>query len=74
MRTLDTLRSGESAAIRALHAAPGAVSRLYDMGLTQGANVTLLRSAPFGDPLVVSLRGYRLAIRRADARRVEVEP
>lgn len=73
MRTLDTLRPGESAAVRAIHASPEAEMRLNDMGLTPGTKVTVLRSAPFGDPMVVTLLGYRLALRRRDARLVEVD-
>jgi ferrous iron transport protein A len=48
-------------------------SRLMEMGLTPGVEVQLLGAAPLGDPIELSLRGYRLSIRRAEAARVEVE-
>jgi Fe2+ transport system protein FeoA len=48
--------------------------RLLEMGLTPGATVEVVRRAPFGDPLQVRVRGYLLAIRRAQAARVVVRP
>jgi Fe2+ transport system protein FeoA len=47
--------------------------RLFDMGVTPGAEVTLRKKAPFGDPLEVTLRGYELTLRKAEAGFVEVE-
>jgi ferrous iron transport protein A len=44
------------------------------MGLTQGAVVSVVRTAPLGDPLEVRVRGYLLSVRRGDARLVRVEP
>jgi ferrous iron transport protein A len=48
-------------------------SRLLEMGLTPGASVQLLGTAPLGDPVELSIRGYRLSIRRSEAARVEIE-
>ena len=48
-------------------------SRLLEMGLTPGASVQLLGTAPLGDPIELSIRGYRLSIRRSEAARVEIE-
>lgn len=47
--------------------------RLLEMGLTPGTLVRLLGRAPFGDPLEIEVRGYRLSIRRAEAARVKLE-
>ena len=47
--------------------------RLMTMGLTPGTQVTVLRSAPLGDPIAIGVRSYHLALRRADAARVAVE-
>ena len=47
--------------------------RLLEMGLTPGATVSIVGSAPLGDPLELELRGYRLSVRRSEAARVEVE-
>ena len=47
--------------------------RLLDMGLTPGTRITVIKFAPFGDPVVISLRGYELSIRKQDAALVSVE-
>ncbi|MBQ7516731.1 MAG: ferrous iron transport protein A [Schwartzia sp.] len=49
-------------------------SRLMTMGLIPGTPVTVLRSAPLGDPMAIRVRSYNLALRRDDAGRIEVEP
>ena len=48
-------------------------ARLMEMGLTPGVDVQVLGTAPLGDPIELSLRGYRLSVRRSEAARVEVE-
>lgn len=47
--------------------------RLMTMGLIPGTKVTVLRSAPFGDPMALRIRSYNLALRRADAEKITVE-
>ena len=47
--------------------------RLMTMGLTPGTKVTVLRSAPLGDPIAIGVRSYNLALRRADAAKVQVQ-
>mgnify|MGYP001777899231 CR=1 FL=1 len=47
--------------------------RLFDMGVTPGADVTLVKKAPLGDPLEVTIRGYQLTLRKAEAECVEME-
>lgn len=48
--------------------------RLMEMGLTPGCQVEVLGAAPLGDPIELSIRGYRLSVRRTEAARVEVQP
>lgn len=72
MRTLGHLNAGESGVIKALRPVTPSVRRLADMGLTSGAAVTVIGSAPLGDPMILSVRGYRLALRRRDADAVEL--
>ena len=48
--------------------------RLLEMGLTPGTNLTVVGTAPLGDPLELEVRGYRLSIRRSEAARVEILP
>ena len=73
--TLNTLAVGERCMIRQVGNQRGAVKRrLVDMGLTPGTAVKLVKVAPMGDPLEVSLRGYELSLRREDAAQIQVEP
>ena len=74
--TLKTLRDipvGKSAVVKKIHG-EGAIRRhIMDMGLTRGVTVYVKKLAPLGDPVEVTLRGYELSIRKADAEMVEVE-
>ena len=74
-RTLNDLQPGQSGTILAVGNQSGAVKRrLVDMGLTPGTEVKVTKIAPLGDPLEVSLRGYELSLRRADALQIEMGP
>ena len=67
-KTLNDLAPGQSGTILSVGNQSGAVKRrLVDMGLTPGTQVKVNKIAPLGDPLEVSLRGYELSLRRADA-------
>ena len=71
--TLDHLPSGKSCEILSLSNQSGTVKRrLIDMGLTPGTCVTLVKIAPFGDPMELSLRGYEMSLRKADAAQITV--
>ena len=73
--TLDQLAVGEYCLIRQVGNQRGAVKRrLVDMGITPGTVVKLVKIAPMGDPLEVSLRGYELSLRREDAAQISAEP
>lgn len=73
MKTLDLLKSGQSAVVKAVHGENTSLRRrLLDMGITKGTEVSLVRTAPLGDPIELSLRGYSLTIRKSDAHLVEV--
>jgi Fe2+ transport system protein FeoA len=71
-RTLADVPRGASATIRALLGRDAVVQRLLEMGLTEGADVHVVRFAPLGDPIEVKVRGYLLSLRREDARCVHV--
>jgi Fe2+ transport system protein FeoA len=73
LRTLDGLRPGEVATVVTVDGADVLAQRLGDHGLWAGAEVRLLRRAPFGDPLLFWLHGLRLALRRDEAVRVRVQ-
>lgn len=67
MRTLDTLPARARAIVAAPATSTPVVARLLELGLTPGTAVEVVRRAPFGDPIEISLRGTRLCLRRADA-------
>ncbi len=73
MKTLRDLGVGKSARIIRLHGEGAIRRRLLDMGLTKGAEVRVRKLAPLGDPIEVTVRGYELSLRKADAAMVEVE-
>ena len=73
--TLDQLSVGESCEICQVGNQRGAVKRrLVDMGLTPGTVVTLVKIAPFGDPMELRLRGYELSLRKEDAAQIRIRP
>jgi len=71
--SLDTVAVGQAARVLDVRGDDPVAIRLLEMGLTPGVSLRVLGRAPFGDPLELELRGYRLSIRRAEAARVTVE-
>jgi ferrous iron transport protein A len=71
--TLDKLKPGEKATVIGIGGKGPVRRRLIDMGITPGANVMIKKTAPFGDPLEVNIRGYSLSMRRSEASQVTVE-
>ena len=70
---LSELTVGASAVIREFpKTGPGSV-RLREMGLLAGTRITLVRTAPLGDPLEIKLRGYHLTLRKSEAEHILVE-
>ena len=73
MRNLKDAKVGETVKVVKLHGDGAVRRRMMDMGLTKGTEVYLRKIAPLGDPIEVTLRGYELSIRKADAEMVEIE-
>ena len=71
---LSELPVGASATVREFPKTGSAFIRLREMGLLAGTRVTLIRTAPLGDPLEIKLRGYNLTLRKTEADYVLVEP
>ena len=71
---LSELTVGASAVVREFPKSSPAFVRLREMGLLAGTTVTLVRTAPLGDPLEIKLRGYHLTLRKSEAEHVLVEP
>ena len=72
-KTLDCLAIGESGTIVKVNGGGRIRRRLFDMGLTPGAEVYLRKKAPLGDPIEITLRGYELSLRKDEAANVELE-
>ncbi len=74
-RTLLDVKLGEQAVIARIRRDHGGAirQRLLDMGVTRGAQLTVERVAPLGDPIEIQLKGYHLAIRKTEAGLIEVE-
>ena len=73
MKTLKDVAIGRSAHVVKVHGEGPIKRRLMDMGLTRGIEVKVRKVAPLGDPIEVTVRGYELSLRKADAEMVEVE-
>lgn len=71
---LSELPVGASATVREFPKTGSATLRLREMGVLPGTVVTLIRTAPLGDPLEIKVRGYRLTLRKTEAEHVLVEP
>lgn len=70
--SLDTLPSGLAARVVNVQGSSAIARRLMEMGIVPGAPIKVVRTAPLGDPIQVCLRGYQLALRRAEARAITV--
>ncbi|MBQ3798185.1 MAG: ferrous iron transport protein A [Butyrivibrio sp.] len=73
MKTLRDVEIGQSAVVKKLHGEGPTRRRIMDMGITKGADVYVRKVAPLGDPIELTVRGYELSVRKADAEFVEVE-
>lgn len=73
MRTLREVKVGQSARVVKLHGMGAVKRRIMDMGITKGAEITVRKVAPLGDPVEITVRGYELSLRKADAEMIEVQ-
>ena len=73
LKTLDQLAKGETGLIKSVSGEGRLRRRLFDMGVTPGAQVYLRKKAPLGDPIEVTIRGYELSLRKAEACLVNIE-
>ena len=73
MRTLKQAKCGETVTVTKLDGEGALKRRIMDMGITKGVQVYVRKVAPLGDPVEVTVRGYELSIRKADAEIIEVE-
>ena len=73
MKILRDVKIGETVAVKKLHGEGAIKRRIMDMGITKGAEIYVRKVAPLGDPIELTVRGYELSLRKADAEMIEVE-
>lgn len=72
MKTLRDVKIGQTAKVLRLHGEGALKRRIMDMGITGGTDIYVRKVAPLGDPMEVTVRGYELSVRKADAENIEV--
>ena len=73
LKKLDQIEKGETGLVKSVEGDGRVRRRLFDMGVTPGAKVTLRKKAPMGDPIEVTIRGYELSLRKAEANLLNIE-
>lgn len=73
MKTLRSVKIGDTVKVVKLHGEGAVKRRIMDMGITKGVDVYIRKVAPLGDPIEITVRGYELSIRKADADMIEIE-
>ena len=73
MKTLKEAAVGSTVKVVRLHGEGAVKRRIMDMGITRGIEIYVRKVAPLGDPLELTVRGYELSLRKADAEMVEIE-
>lgn len=72
MKTLKEAKIGETLKVVKLHGEGAVKRRIMDMGITKGTEIYIRKVAPLGDPIEVTVRGYELSLRKADAEMIEI--
>ena len=73
MKSLKETPIGDTVKVVKIHGEGPIKRRIMDMGITRGVEVFVRKVAPLGDPIEVTVRGYELSLRKADAEMIEVE-
>ena len=73
MKTLRDVKIGETVKVKKLTGEGAVKRRIMDMGITKGIEVYVRKVAPLGDPVEVTVRGYELSLRKADAEMIQIE-
>jgi len=72
MKTLKEVKCGQTVKVARLHGGGAVKRRIMDMGITRGCEIYVRKVAPLGDPLEITVRGYELSLRKADAKMIEI--
>ena len=73
MRTIKDAKTGDKVRVVKLHGEGAVKRRIMDMGITRNTEVYISKFAPLGDPIEITVRGYELSLRKADAEMIEIE-
>ena len=73
MKTLKNVAVGQTVTVKMLTGEGPVKRRIMDMGITKGVEIYVRKVAPLGDPVEITVRGYELSLRKADAEMIEVE-
>ena len=73
MKTLKDVRIGETVRVTKVGGEGAIKRRIMDMGITKGVSIKVMKVAPLGDPIEITVRGYELTLRKADCQNIEVE-
>ena len=73
MRTLKDVKIGETVRVTKVGGEGALKRRIMDMGITKGVSIKVMKAAPLGDPVEITVRGYELTLRKADCEKIEVE-
>lgn len=71
MATLREAKIGSTVTVKKLHGEGAVRRRIMDMGITKGVEISVRKVAPLGDPIEITVRGYELSLRKADAEMIE---
>lgn len=72
LKTLRDAKIGDTVSVVKLHGEGAVKRRIMDMGITKGVEVHIRKVAPLGDPVEITVRGYELSLRKADAEMIEI--
>lgn len=73
VKTLKDAKIGETVTVIKVHGEGALRRRIMDMGITKGVSIRLIKVAPLGDPMEMTVRGYELSLRKADAAMIEIQ-
>lgn len=73
MKTIRDAKAGDKVRVVKLHGEGAVKRRIMDMGITRNTEIYIRKFAPLGDPIEITVRGYELSLRKADAEMIEIE-
>ena len=73
VKTLREVKNEQTVTVRKINGAGALRRRIMDMGITKGVVIRIIKTAPLGDPIELTVRGYELSLRKEDAEKIEVE-